>query len=170
MVEHIILVGPMGAGKSTVGRILASKLNRDFLDTDHLIEERAGADIAWIFDVEGEDGFRDRETNILLQLRSHEKPHVIATGGGIVVREKNHSILRELGTVFYLTAPVEQLLNRTSKDRKRPLLQVADPKAKIQELILARDPKYRLVADKIINTDGKSSKWVAQRIADVTGI
>ena len=158
-----MLVGPMGAGKSTVGRMLSSRLGFNFVDTDHLIEARTGADIPWIFDVEGESGFRDRETTILDSLNGSTQ-HVIATGGGIVVREENHQRLRQLGTVVYLTASIEQLVARTSKDRKRPLLQVADPKAKIIELLRARDPMYRKVADHVVETDGRNSKWVVSHL------
>lgn len=163
MTGNIVLVGPMGAGKSTVGRYLASRLSYSFVDTDHLIEERAGADIPWIFDVEGEAGFRVRETAILDTLQGVES-HVIATGGGIVIRPENHVRLNNLGTVIYLIASVEQLLSRTSKDKKRPLLQVADPKSRIQELLRERDPLYRQLADYVLQTDGRSSKWVVQHI------
>ncbi|MBC6905833.1 shikimate kinase AroK [Saccharophagus sp. K07] len=163
MTGNIVLVGPMGAGKSTVGRYLASRLSFSFVDTDHLIEERAGADIPWIFDVEGEAGFRARETAILDSLLGVER-HVIATGGGIVVRPENHERLKRLGTVIYLTASIDQLLARTAKDKKRPLLQVADPRARIQELLTQRDPLYRQLADYVLQTDGRSSKWVVQHI------
>lgn len=149
----------MGAGKSTVGRMLSSRLDFSFVDTDHLIEERSGADIPWIFDVEGEDGFRTRETSTLDSLLGVNR-HVIATGGGIVVRPENHQRLRALGRVVYLTASIEQLVARTSKDRKRPLLQVPDPRAKIIELFEVRDPMYREVADYVLETDGRNSKWV----------
>jgi shikimate kinase len=111
---NIVLVGPMGAGKSTVGRYLASRLSYSFVDTDHLIEERAGADIPWIFDVEGEAGFRARETSTLDSLLGIDR-HIVATGGGIVIRPENHEKLKRLGKVVYLTASVEQLLARTAK-------------------------------------------------------
>lgn len=163
MTGNIVLVGPMGAGKSTVGRYLASRLSYTFVDTDHLIEERTGADIPWIFDVEGESGFRARETATLDFLKGVEG-HVIATGGGIVVRSENHDKLKALGEVVYLTASVEQLLARTAKDKKRPLLQVADPRSRIEELLRERDPLYRQLADYVLQTDGRSSKWVVQQI------
>lgn len=158
----------MGAGKSTVGRYLASRLSYSFVDTDHLIEERAGADIPWIFDVEGEAGFRSRETAILDYLQGVDT-HVIATGGGIVVRPENHQKLKTLGKVVYLTASVEQLLARTAKDKKRPLLQVADPRSRIEELLRQRDPLYRSLADYVLQTDGRSSKWVVQQILQLLG-
>ena len=155
----------MGAGKSTIGRMLASKLGFDFLDTDHVIEQRTGANIPWIFDVEGEVGFRDREQAVLAEVSLH-RDTVIATGGGIVERECNRILLQSLGNVVYLTASIEQLVARTSKDKKRPLLQVADPKAKIVELLERRDPLYRSVASMILVSDGLSPKTVAQKIAD----
>lgn len=160
----VFLVGPMGAGKSTIGRLLAAELNLPFLDSDRVIEERTGADIPWIFDVEGEQGFRDREAAVLSEL-SLERGIVLATGGGIVLRSENRSAMKSSGPVFYLTASVEQLLERTSKDKKRPLLQVDDPEKKIIELIELRDPLYREVADFVIDTDRRTPKAVAQEIA-----
>ena len=128
----------------------------------------AGADIPWIFDVEGEAGFRARETAILEYLQGVES-HVIATGGGIVVRAENHQKLKALGKVVYLTASIEQLLARTAKDKKRPLLQVADPRSRIEELLHQRDPLYRSLADYVLQTDGRSSKWVVQQILQLLG-
>lgn len=153
----------MGAGKTTVGKQLASRLSYEFLDTDHLIEARTGADIPWIFDVEGEAGFRARETAALESL-AHSTGQVIATGGGIVVTPENHQRIAQLGLVVYLLASVDQLWARTCKDKKRPLLQVADPRAKIIELVNQRDPHYRKLANLIVETDGRSSKWVVQHI------
>lgn len=155
----------MGAGKSTVGKLLAARLNYSYVDTDHLIEERTGADIPWIFDVEGEAGFRLRETAILESLLG-DGQRVIATGGGIVVRPGNLPLLQALGTVFYLTASIDQLFSRTSKDKKRPLLQVDNPRERIIQLLEIRDPLYRQVARHVVDTDGRSSKWVAQFIAE----
>ncbi len=155
----------MGAGKSTIGRQLSSKLSFEFLDTDHIIENRSGADIPWIFDVEGEEGFRDRETAVLKDLVGVSSA-VIATGGGLVLREENRELLRQLGKVYYLRANVDQLVRRTQKDKKRPLLQVADPRKKIEEIFEHRDPIYRDVADKVIVTDGSSAKNVVQQIIE----
>jgi len=153
----------MGVGKSTIGRLLASALQRDFYDTDKLIEDRAGADISWIFDIEGEEGFRVRESNTLTELCMQDDL-VIATGGGIIMREENRKLLNKYGHVVYLTASVNQLVRRTDKDKKRPLLQVDDPKQKIIELLELRDPLYREVADFIIETDGKTPKQVAEAL------
>lgn len=155
----------MGAGKSTVGKLLAARLNYTYVDTDHLIEERTGADIPWIFDVEGEAGFRVRETSVLESLLDSQQK-VIATGGGIVVAAGNLPLLRELGTVFYLTASIDQLFARTAKDKKRPLLQVPNPRERIIKLLQERDPLYRQVAHHTVDTDGRSSKWVAQFISE----
>jgi len=161
----VFLVGPMGAGKSTIGRLLATELDLNFEDSDRVIESRTGADIPWIFDVEGEQGFRDRETAVLKELAA-ERDMVLATGGGIVLRAENRRCLQSAGPVFYLTASVEQLVERTSKDKKRPLLQVPNPEQKIIELIEQRDPLYREVADFVIDTNRRSPKSVVQEIVE----
>ena len=162
--SNIFLVGPMGAGKSTIGRLLASELNLSFRDSDRVIEERTGADIPWIFDMEGEEGFRERETAVLTEL-STEANVVIATGGGIILREQNRTIMKSSGFVCYLTASIDQLVERTSRDKKRPLLQVENPRQKIIDLLSLRDTLYRDAADFVINTDRRSPKAVAQEIA-----
>lgn len=162
--RNIYLVGPMGAGKSTIGRVLVAELHLGFKDSDRVIEERTGADIPWIFDMEGEEGFRERETAVLGELASYEK-FVIATGGGIILRPQNREIMNASGYVCYLTASTEQLVERTSRDKKRPLLQVENPRQKILELLALRDPLYRECADFIINTDRRSPKLVAQEIS-----
>ncbi|MCV6615275.1 MAG: shikimate kinase, partial [Cellvibrionaceae bacterium] len=139
-------------------------LGREFYDTDKVIEDRAGADIAWIFDIEGEEGFRQRESNVLAEL-SRQQDLVLATGGGIVIKPENR---RELSTnvwAVYLTASVNQLVRRTERDKKRPLLQVENPRQKIIELLESRDPLYREVAHLVVETDGKSPKQVAELIA-----
>jgi shikimate kinase len=156
----------MGVGKSTVGRLLSARLGFQFLDTDALIEERCGANIPWIFDVEGEVGFRLRESQALLELQER-KSAVIATGGGIVVTPQNIPLLKSLGTVFFLTASVDQLVARTSRDKKRPLLQVDNPRKRIEELIALRDPLYRSVADYVITTDIKGTKGVVGQIMEL---
>lgn len=165
MGKNVVLVGPMGAGKSTIGRQLSARLGYEFLDTDHMIEARTGADIPWIFDVEGEAGFREREAAVLADIVGGENS-VVATGGGIVMREGNRSLLKQLGHVIYLCASIEQLIKRTQKDRKRPLLQVENPQEKIRALAAMRDPIYREVADTVIVTDGCSAKTVLQKISE----
>lgn len=160
----IFLVGPMGAGKSTIGRLLAAELAFSFRDSDRVIEDRTGADIPWIFDMEGEEGFRERETAVLRDL-AHEQDAVIATGGGIVMRPINRELMKTAGMVVYLTASIDQLVERTSRDKKRPLLQVENPRQRIIDLITLRDPLYRETATVIVNTDRRSPKAVAQEIA-----
>jgi len=160
----IFLVGPMGAGKSTIGRMLAAELAFGFRDSDRVIEERTGADIPWIFDMEGEEGFRDRETAVLRDL-AQEVDTVIATGGGIVLRPENREIMKDAGLVIYLTASIDQLVERTARDKKRPLLQVENPRQKIIELITQREPLYKDAATYVVNTDRRSPKTVAQEIA-----
>lgn len=161
---NVFLVGPMGAGKSTIGRLLAAELLLPFRDSDRVIEERTGADIPWIFDMEGEEGFRDRETAVLSELAA-EPGAIIATGGGIILRAENREIMTSSGFVCYLTASIEQLVERTARDKKRPLLQVENPRLKIIELLALRDPMYQSAADFVINTDRRSPKAVAQEIA-----
>lgn len=162
----VFLVGPMGAGKSTIGRLLASELNFNFRDSDRVIEERTGADIPWIFDMEGEEGFRERETSVLQELAG-ERDTVIATGGGIVLRQQNRIVMKSVGFVCYLTASIDQLVERTARDKKRPLLQVENPRQKIIDLLALRDPLYQDAADFVVNTDRRSPKAVAQEIASL---
>ncbi len=160
---NLILIGPMGAGKSTIGRLLAAELSRDFRDSDHEIQSRCGADIPWIFDVEGEAGFRDREAQMLDEL-TRLKGVVIATGGGAVLRQANRCLLSERGTVIYLLTTVEQQLRRTAKDRNRPLLQRPDREAVLREMFALRDPLYRATADIIVRTDRRGPRSVVSDI------
>lgn len=160
---NLILVGPMGAGKSTIGRLLAAELSRDFLDSDHEIQARCGADIPWIFDVEGEEGFRLREVQMIEDLTAREGV-VLATGGGAVLREQNRRRLRERGSVIYLFTTVEQQLKRVAKDRNRPLLQRPDREQVLREMFDLRDPLYRATADIVVRTDRRSPRAVVNEI------
>ncbi len=159
----IYLVGPMGAGKSTIGRLLSVELALDFYDSDKEIEARCGANIPWIFDMEGEEGFREREQQVIDELT--QIPNIVlATGGGAVTRGINRQHLSARGTVVYLYTSVKQQLERTSKDKNRPLLQTENPEAVLKGLFAIRDPLYREVADIIIETDHHSPRWVVQEI------
>ena len=164
--RNVILVGPMGAGKSTIGRQLAGILNYDFYDSDHEIEARTGADIPWIFDVEGEEGFRKREAAMIDELTQLDGI-VLATGGGAVTRDENRSNLTSRGVVVYLKTSVEQQLERTARDRNRPLLQTEEPRKVLTELMQVRDPLYEEVADIVVNTGEGGVREVAQKIASL---
>jgi shikimate kinase len=157
--ENIFLVGMMGAGKTTVGSLLARRLKLRFVDTDHEIEARTGVHIPLIFEIEGEAGFRKREAQVLAAL-TREDGLVLATGGGAVLDEENRANLANRGIVVYLSVPPEMLWERLRQDKKRPLLQVADPLGKLQELHAQRDPLYREVADIIIEGGGSSHHLV----------
>ncbi|MDK2776895.1 MAG: shikimate kinase AroK [Pseudomonadota bacterium] len=161
--QSVFLVGPMGAGKSTIGRLLSSELKLEFIDSDKVIEDKCGADIPWIFDMEGEDGFREREEQAIDEL-TLRNDIVLATGGGVVMREANRRHLSSRGTVVYLCTSVEQQLARTARDKNRPLLQTENPEAVLRELFARRDPLYREIADIIIYTDRRNPRWVVQEL------
>nr|WP_256737458.1 shikimate kinase AroK [Pseudomonas sp. dw_358] len=161
----MILVGPMGAGKSTIGRLLAKELRLPFKDSDKEIELRTGANIPWIFDREGEAGFRDREQAVLTELCTYDGL-VLATGGGAVMRGENRLALHAGGRVVYLHASVEQQVGRTARDRNRPLLRTADPAATLRALLEVRDPLYREIADVIIHTDERPPRMVVLDILE----
>jgi shikimate kinase len=163
VLNRVFLVGPMGAGKSTIGKYLARHLGLEFVDSDTEIEERTGADIPWIFDVEGEEGFRDREQQVVEELTARDNI-VLATGGGVVLRPENRRALAARGFVIYLYATVDEQVRRTRRDRRRPLLQTGDPEEVLRGLMSVRDPLYREIADHIIETDGCSPRTVAQRL------
>lgn len=147
----IYLVGMPGAGKTTVGRQLANRLGREFVDLDHEIEARTGVKIPLIFEYEGEIGFRDREAGLLAEISNIENT-VIATGGGAVLRPENRRKMKSSGIVIYLSVRPETLFERTRSDRNRPLLQVADPLGKLRTLYVERDPLYREVATIVVNS------------------
>ena len=153
--SNIFLVGMMGAGKTTVGRSLARQLNKSFYDTDHTIEERTGVRIAVIFEIEGEAGFRKRETELLAQMTALENV-VLATGGGAILDPTNREYLSSRGFVIYLHAPPKELWQRTRHDKNRPLLQTGDPRVCIEELYEFRDSLYREVADLVVDTGRQS--------------
>ena len=153
----------MGSGKTTVGKIVASELFLEFHDTDATIEKKTGVTIDWIFDIEGEKGFRKRETLILKDLVSSNSI-VLATGGGIVIEAENRELLASRGTVFYLHTPLDTQISRTAKDKDRPLLKDQDPEKVLTELQESRQSFYEEVADHIINTENKSGTDVANEI------
>ncbi|WP_428821530.1 shikimate kinase AroK [Microbulbifer sp. MCCC 1A16149] len=167
MTQPIFLVGPMGAGKSTIGKLLAAQLGLPFADSDKVLEDRTGADIPWIFDVEGEAGFRRRESEVLADL-CNGQPQVVATGGGIVLLPENRALLKAQGFVVYLRASLDQLVERTSKNSNRPLLQVSDPRSKLREILQQREAFYSEVADLVCDTDDctprQASNLVSERL------
>ncbi|SFX32391.1 shikimate kinase AroK [Marinospirillum alkaliphilum] len=156
---NIFLIGPMGAGKSTLGRLLASALKRPFYDSDKVIEDRCGAGIPWIFDIEGEEGFRIRETQVIEEL-TQEQGIVLATGGGAVLKPENRNALHQRGFVIFLRTTVEQQLARTNKDRNRPLLQTENPRQRLELMREIRDPLYLETAHLVIDTDQRPPRQV----------
>jgi shikimate kinase len=161
--NNIFLVGMPGAGKTTVGRQLARRLQRNFIDADHEIEARTGVRIPLIFDIEGELGFRDREAKVIAEFATR-KDLVVATGGGAVLRPENRAAMRQGGTVIYLNATPELLYERTKLDPNRPLLQVDDPRRKLDELFAQRDPLDRDVADIVVNSLGGSIGQLVRQV------
>ncbi|SFM63984.1 shikimate kinase [Ectothiorhodospira mobilis] len=161
---NIVLVGPMGAGKSTVGRHLAARLQMPFVDSDRELESRTGVDIPTIFEYEGEEGFRRREAAVLEDLCAR-CGIVLATGGGAVMRPENREQLQRCGLVVYLRTPVTLQLKRTARDRNRPLLQTEDPRARLEALLEVRDPLYREVAHLIVDTDREHLRSTVRLIA-----
>ncbi|MDO6686801.1 MULTISPECIES: shikimate kinase AroK [unclassified Agarivorans] len=166
--RNIFLVGPMGAGKSTIGRHLAQQLHLQFYDTDQEIERRTGADIAWVFDVEGEAGFRVREEGVIDDL-SQEQGIVLATGGGSVISKENRNHLSARGIVVYLETTIDKQFARTQRDKRRPLLQTDEPREVLENLAGERNPMYTDVADYTVKTDDQSAKAVANQIIELLG-
>lgn len=165
---NYVLIGPMGAGKSTIGRLLAKELRLPFKDSDKEIEERTGASIPLIFDVEGEEGFRDREQAVITEL-CNQQGLVLATGGGAVLRAANRQAMAKAAVVIYLYTSVEHQLARTARDRNRPLLQTENPAEVLTRLLHERDPLYREIATLIIETDTRPPRMVVQEILRFLG-
>ena len=163
--RNIFLVGPMGAGKTTIGKLLSEIMHWPFLDSDQEIIRRTGADISWIFDVEGESGFRKRESDVINDLTSREGI-IMATGGGAVKTPANREYLRERGTVVYLKTSVSKQYERTRFDHKRPLLQNSDPRGVLDKLLREREPFYLEVADIVVSTDENDPRALAPRISE----
>lgn len=162
--QNIILVGPMGSGKTTVGKQLAKKLRLDFVDSDHMIEDRCGVSISTIFDIEGEDGFRKRETKMLAELCDRTGV-VLATGGGAITSEENRILLRK-GYVIYLKTSIETQIARTQKNQNRPLLDNVDAENKLRELMAERGELYEQEADLVVVSGDRIVSKVVDEIVD----
>ncbi|WP_124946842.1 shikimate kinase AroK [Sulfurirhabdus autotrophica] len=165
MTSNIFLVGLMGAGKTTVGKLLAKHLNKTFFDSDQEIERRTGVNIPLIFEIEGEPGFRSRESGVIADLANMDNI-VLATGGGAILNAQNREVLSQRGTVIYLRATVDDLWQRTRHDKNRPLLQTQDPQEKLKELFALRDPLYREIADIIIDTSKQSVQNLVHQLEE----
>lgn len=159
----------MGAGKTTIGRQLAKNLGVEFFDSDRVIEQRTGATISLIFELEGEEGFRNREQKVIDDL-SQKNGIILATGGGAVLREENRQHLKNRGNVVYLAATIEQILERTRFDKSRPLLQTKDPRSRLKEIIEQRDPLYRECADITLKTSNRNIRYMVKDILQQLGI
>lgn len=166
--RNVYLVGLMGAGKTTIGRTLAKRLNLDFVDSDREIEARTGVSIPTVFEIEGESGFRKREAQVIADL-SQQSNQVVATGGGVVLSPENRSNMRASGFVVYLNVPPHTLWERTRRDRNRPLLQVADPLLRLKELYAQRDPFYREVANLVVDGSRINALGVLQLLVKEVG-
>jgi shikimate kinase len=166
--ESIFLVGPMGSGKSAVGRRLATQLGWKFYDSDAVIEERTGVDIAFIFEKEGEAGFRRREQQVIEEL-THRKQVVLATGGGAILSQETRKCLESRGTVVYLQASVDQQLKRTRHGKERPLLKGSNRRQILEELLKVRNPLYQEIADMLVATDGRTVAAVTAELCQRLG-
>lgn len=173
--ENVILIGPMGSGKTTVGKALAPRLGLDFVDLDQQIEQRCGVDVSLIFEIEGEDGFRAREHAMLAEL-SARKGMLLATGGGSVLNPANRELLRSTGLVVWLQTAVEQQLRRLARDQRRPLLRAPDRRERLQKLAAERDPLYQACAHRVVRSVDispmrmalKAEKDIRQALGEVT--
>lgn len=161
--NNIYFIGLMGAGKTTIGRLLAKQMGREFYDSDHEVERKTGVKIPLIFELEGEPGFRKRETLAIEELSRLDNV-VVATGGGAVLLEENRLLLKSTGKIIYLRAKVNDLYQRTRSDKNRPLLQGANPKQKLEQLYTVRDPIYTALADYIVDTGAQSANEITSRI------
>lgn len=162
--NSIFLVGMMGAGKTTIGRALAQRLGREFVDTDRILVERTGVPVATIFEIEGEAAFRRRESAVLAEYGA-QGGCVISTGGGAVLTPENRELMRRHGTVIYLRARIEHLWERTRHDTSRPLLATPDPRGTLSKLLVERDPLYREAAHLIVDTGAQSAASLVARVA-----
>ena len=161
--SNIFLVGMMGAGKTTVGRALAHRMKREFVDTDRLLVERTGVPVATVFEIEGEEGFRRRESMVLREVCEADG-RVVATGGGIILSEENRAVMREAGTVIYLRARIESLWERVRHDSSRPLLATPDPRARLAQLLAEREPMYRDAAHIVVESGPQSASTLVGRV------
>ena len=161
--SNIFLVGMMGAGKTTVGRALAHRMKREFVDTDRLLVERTGVPVATVFEIEGEEGFRRRESTVLHEV-CEQDGRVVATGGGIILSEENRAVMREAGTVIYLRARIESLWERVRHDSSRPLLATAEPRARLAQLLEEREPMYRDAAHIVVDSGPQSASTLVGRV------
>ncbi|MCG7533094.1 shikimate kinase AroK [Psychrobium sp. MM17-31] len=166
--RNIYIVGPMGAGKSTIGRQIAQQLHLEFVDSDAEIERRTGAEIAWVFDVEGEEGFRKREADVISDL-TEQQGVVLATGGGSIITKEVRNKLSARGLVVYLETTIDKQVARTQRDKRRPLLRSENPRQVLEDLAQVRNPLYEEIADLTVQTDDQSAKLVAKEIIEKLG-
>ena len=164
--KHIFLIGFMGCGKSSIGKKLSFQLKKPFTDLDSMVEVKEKRTINQIFEEDGEQSFRDMETSVLISMFDTKLSYVVATGGGLVMREKNRRIMKKQGIIIYLKASADTLYERLEGDEKRPLLQTEDPKAKIEQLLAERGPIYEKIADKIVEVDGLTPSEVCKLCVD----
>jgi shikimate kinase len=160
---NIFLVGMMGAGKTTLGKALAQRLGLEFVDTDRVLVDRTGVPVATVFEIEGEEGFRRRESGVIAELATR-RGCVVATGGGAILSEDNRRVMRSAGTVVYLRARLESLWERTRHDTSRPLLATPDPRATLAQILEVRDPLYREAAHLIVETGSQSAATLVNRV------